>query len=178
LRFGAEDARRFRDGDRALFRRLVDHLSPRLLAVTRSFAIDEDEAHDLLQETWLKAWRRRETFESTGTIQGWLYAVCRSVCLSKSSVRPEAPGAVAADAIAAGDTGSPAAVAERSELRTAIQHALLELPDREREVAQLRLADGFSTRETAEALGIAEGTVKATLHNAIRKLRRSMENWK
>jgi len=67
---------------------------------------------------------------------------------------------------------------ERSELRAAIHLAMMELPDREREVAWFRLVDGLSTRDTAEALGIAPGTVKATFYHAIRKLRSSMEKWK
>jgi RNA polymerase sigma-70 factor, ECF subfamily len=178
LRLGPDDARRFREGDAGVFRRVVDGCSPRLLAVTRSFAADDDEAHDLLQETWRRAWTRRETFRAAGSVQSWLYAVCRSVCLSRHAKRREAIIPAVAVAASAPVSASPEAAAERSELRAALHVALMELPDRERDVAWLRLVDGLSTRETADALGIAEGTVKATLHHSIRKLRSSMEQWK
>lgn len=178
MRLGPDDALRFREGDAGVFRRVVDGCSPRLLAVTRSFATDDDDAHDLLQETWRRAWQRRETFRSTGSIQGWLYAVCRSVCLSHRAKRSRVDVPAAVGALAAPESASPAAAAEQSELRAAIHLALMELPERERDVAWLRLVDGFTIRETAEALSIADGTVKATLHHAIRKLRTSMEQWR
>jgi RNA polymerase sigma factor (sigma-70 family) len=53
----------------------------------------------------------------------------------------------------------------------------MELPDRERDVVILRMLEGRSTREAAEALGCAEGTVKATLSHALKKLHSSMEIW-
>ena len=182
MRLGPDDAIRFRDGDAGVFRRVVDGCSPRLLAVTRTFAVDDDDAHDLLQETWRRAWSRRDTFRSTGSVQGWLYAVCRTVCLSHLSKRNPTivPVSTQSIAFAAADptSTSPEAAAERSELRYAIHVALMELPDRERDVARLRLVDGLSTRETAEELDIAEGTVKATLYHSIRKLRIGMEKWR
>ncbi len=87
------------DGSEHIFRRLVDAYSPRLLAVIRPFAADTDDAHDLLQETWRRAYVKRRTFSGTGSLLGWLYAVCRSVCLSDVRVR---------SARAAGGAMSPA----------------------------------------------------------------------
>ncbi|MFQ5890586.1 MAG: RNA polymerase sigma factor, partial [Gemmatimonadota bacterium] len=71
----------FHSGDGELFRRLVEQHSPRLLAIARSFAADVEEAHDLVQETWRRAFEKRRTYRGSGTLSGWLYAVCRSVCL-------------------------------------------------------------------------------------------------
>ncbi len=72
---------------------------------------------------------------------------------------------------------SPGDEAERAELRASIKWALLELPARQRDVVILRLLQGLSTREVAERLRIAEGTVKATLNHGLKKLRNSMEVW-
>lgn len=66
------ELQRFHAGDEQLFRRLVDELSPRLLAVTRSFSRDLDEAHDLLQETWQRAYTKRGSFRGEGSILAWL----------------------------------------------------------------------------------------------------------
>ena len=65
----------------------------------------------------------------------------------------------------------------RWSLPAAIEATLLELPERERDVVILRMLQEKSTREAARALGCAEGTVKATLHHALAKLRVSMEVW-
>jgi RNA polymerase sigma-70 factor (ECF subfamily) len=60
-------------------------------------------------------------------------------------------------------------------LRAALHTAVMDLPEREREVVLLRLVEGLSTRETALRLRCAEGTVKATLHHATRKLRTQLK---
>lgn len=169
---------RFRDGDESLFRRLVEEHSPRLLAVVRPFAADLDEAHDLLQETWRRVYEKRMGYSGSGTLLGWLYAVCRSVCLAEARKRSSRSEATLEPARLMGSsTAGPDSLAEQAQLQRSIRVALLELPERERDVVILRMLDGVSTRETAERLGCAEGTVKATLHHALKKLKRSMEVW-
>ena len=66
---------------------------------------------------------------------------------------------------------------ERSALRESINRALMEIPERERDVVVLRMLHERSTQETAAAFGCAEGTVKSTLHHALKKLQVSMEVW-
>ncbi len=136
----SHDLSRFRTGEEAVFRRVVEDYSPRLLAFVRPFAADLDDAHDLLQEMWHRAYEKRRSFSGSGSLLGWLYAVCRTVCLA-SAERRTARGGLAA--------GSPLA----------------------------RMLRQRSTRETAEMLGCAEGTVKATLHHALKKLQISTEVW-
>ncbi len=167
-----DELRRFRAGDEALYRRLVAGHSPRLLALARSFARDMDEAHDLLQETWQRIYRKRDRFDGSGTWMGWFYAVCRNVCLARS--RHRRPEERLDEQTAGPARANPATDAERLELRRSIYTAVMELPPRERDVVVLRLVEGRSTRETASELGCAEGTVKAALHHALRKLQGRM----
>ncbi len=58
-----------------------------------------------------------------------------------------------------------------------VRTALMDLSERERDVVVLRMLEQRSTHETADALRCAEGTVKATLHHALKKLQHSMEVW-
>ena len=168
----------FREGDETVFRRLVDAFSPRLLAFTRSYAADLDDAHDLLQEAWKRAYEKRATLSGSGTILGWLYTVCRSVCLSTIRARNSRSRVVLDPEMHMGNPPlGPDASAERGELRRSIYEALSELPQRERDVVILRMLEQRSTRETAEQLGCAVGTVKASLHHALAKLQTSMEAW-
>ena len=66
---------------------------------------------------------------------------------------------------------------ERADLRRTVARALRRLPNRERTVLIFRLIEERSTRETAEALDCAEGTVEATLHHAVRKMQIAMRAW-
>lgn len=173
-----DEVKRFHDGDEAVFRQVVDSYSPRLLAVARPFARDLDEAYDLVQETWQRVYQKRHTYTATGSFLGWLYAVCRTVCLtaagkrsSRNNARVDMPTATPTPSV------DPHTAAENADFRDALNRALLELPERQRQVVILRFLEQLSTRETAKALGCAEGTVKATLSHAVRKLRKVMEVW-
>lgn len=175
-RLRGEQLARFRSGDVRVFRGLVDALSPRLLAIARSFAVDGDDAHDLVQEAWQRAFARREDYTGRGTLVGWILAILRSVCLKAVSSRASAARRPTAASI--GDPApDPLSETEQADLARAVHEALLELPDRERDVVYLRFIAQRSTRETAETLGCAEGTVKATLNHAMKKLQRLMKVW-
>lgn len=165
---------KFWAGDPDTFREMVDRYSPRLLGVTRSFARDLDHAHDLLQDSWVRAYEKRRQFTGAGSLLGWLYAIARSVCLGDAR-RPDRKAPLD-ESLASGDPADREA--EQTELRAALLDAVLELPDRERDIVIHRLIDGDSTRDTAVALGCAEGTVKAGLYHALAKLRPTLEVWR
>ena len=73
----------FRRGDRALYRRLVECHSPRLLAIALAYTRDSDEAHDAVQEVWVRAYQGREQLENAGSFVGWLLTISRNVCHSR-----------------------------------------------------------------------------------------------
>src|SRR5207244_118795 len=73
--------------------------------------------------------------------------------------------------------GRPLADAERSEERDRLRSVLADLPDRQREAIVLRFLEELSVEETAAAMGCAEGTVKATVHQALRSLRQRLKQW-
>jgi RNA polymerase sigma-70 factor (ECF subfamily) len=158
------DVARFRAGDDALFADIVRELSPRLMPLLRRYAGDADP-NDLLQDVWVRAYERRATYDGRGSFLGWLLSVTRSVAVDALRARsrvlegeasPDLPGHHDPDAVF---------------LRTALRDAILDLPERQRDVIVSRLVEGLSTRETAARLECAEGTVKALLHQATRKLR-------
>jgi RNA polymerase sigma-70 factor, ECF subfamily len=158
------DVVRFRAGDDALFADIVSEFSPRLMPLLRRYAGDAD-ANELLQDVWVRVYERRATYDGRGSFLGWLLSVSRSVAMdalrSRSRVRaaevsPDLPGHHDPDA---------------GFLRAALRDAILDLPERQRDVIVSRLVEGWSTRETAARLDCAEGTVKALLHQATRKLR-------
>ncbi len=168
----------FYAGDHALFRRLVEVHTPRLIAFVRPFADGEDDAEDLVQETWQLVYRKREAFRGTGTLLGWIYSIARNVCLgrrrrvvARSAALPDPELHMGARA------ASAELVVEDADFRRDLNSAIMQLPERERDVVILRLVEQRSTRETATTLDCAEGTVKAALHHAVHKLRVTIKEW-
>jgi len=164
----------FRRGDEVYFRKLIEAHSPRLLACARSFLPDVEEARDVVQDVWVRAYERRRSYSEAGSLLAWLLTICRNACLSavrRGAVRERASGTLGVEhAVRPSAAADPSADVQRSEVRTAVYAAVADLPDRQRSVVTLRILEGRSTDQTAETLGIATGTVKATLHNALKNL--------
>ena len=169
----------FRAGDHTLFRRLVDAYSPRLLATALSYLRDSDQAHDAVQDVWLRAYERRRQLECAGSLLGWLMSICRKTCLSEHR-RGEVRGQDLSHVPGATPTATAPAdrTVEALELQRAVAEAIVELGPRQRDVVALRILEGRSTREAAVLLGCAEGTVKASLHQALKKLNPLLRSWR
>ena len=180
----ADELQRFHAGDPALFRALVQELSPRLLALTGAYCEDADQAEDLLQAAWVRAYQRRRSYSGAGSVTAWLATICRNVCLDQlrrrgpHSAGVGSAGSESALARASATEPSPALATERKRMADAVRRAVLSLPTRQRDTVILRMLEGRSVRDTARVLGCAEGTVKAALHHALRKLEPLLQEWK
>lgn len=173
------DLRRFHRGDRALFRSLVEGESPRLLRYATWLCGSEQDAQDLVQETWIAAYKQRETFEGLSPLLSWLTAICRSHFLSTRRTNERRKQLLA--------THSSSYLAERRTLshaaapdplaRRRVAEALGALPERQRDVIILRLVEGLSTKECADRLGVAEGTIKSSLARGLAALRPLLEDF-
>jgi RNA polymerase sigma-70 factor (ECF subfamily) len=159
------DLERLHAGDADLFEDLVRTYSPLLAPHLRRYTSPDSDVDDLLQELWLRAFRKRTTYTGRGSLLGWLLSVGRTVGMAAVSRRHQLP-----DATAPGASERSGAL-ESISLREMLSDAVLALTDRQRDVVLMRLVEGLSTGETAAQLHCAEGTVKATLHQAISKLR-------
>jgi RNA polymerase sigma-70 factor, ECF subfamily len=164
----------FRRGEEVYFRKLIDAYSPRLLACARSFLPDLDEARDVVQDVWVRAYERRRSYSGSGSLLAWLLTICRNASVSairSGTVRERAKGTLGAEReVFPGAGDDPSTQAHRAELRELVYGAVADLPERQRAVVTLRILEGRTTAQAAEALGIAVGTVKATLHQALRNL--------
>ncbi len=129
----------FYSGDASLFRCLVEAHTPRLIAFVRPFADGDDDAEDLVQETWQLVYRKRETFRGTGTLLGWIYSIARNVCLGRRR-RAAARSAALPDPELHMGAGAASAelVVEDAEFRRDLNTAIMQLPDRERDRSEER----------------------------------------
>jgi RNA polymerase sigma-70 factor, ECF subfamily len=168
---------RFREGDPTLFRRLVETESGILLRYAESLCGDPDEAEDLVQDTWIAAYRERMTFQGRSALLSWLLAICRSRFLSARRKTAHRDRILAAQpSFAPGDLALAADAGADPFARRRLAEAIADLPDRQRDVVILRLVDGLSTKECAARLGIPEGTVKSSLSRGLDSLKPLLED--
>ncbi|MFI0350563.1 sigma-70 family RNA polymerase sigma factor [Actinomadura sp. 9N407] len=171
------------------FDRRIEPFRTELLAYCYRMLGSAHDAEDLVQDTYLRAWRARERYDATrSSLRTWLYRIATNVCLTALEVRGRRPlpsGLVAAsdplgpfvqrehaawlqplpDSLL--DAGDPAgAVIDRSSLRLAFAAALQHLSARQRGALVLRDVLGFSAAETAEILGATVVSVNSSLQRA------------
>jgi RNA polymerase sigma-70 factor (ECF subfamily) len=133
------------------------------------------DADDAVQETMVRAWTRRETFEGRSSVHSWLYRIATNVCLDmlRSQRRRAVPTDLDLDAVepATDDRRLPAVdpaevAAAREAVRCALVAALRELPPRQRSVLILREVLRWSAPEVADLLGTSVASVNSALQRA------------
>jgi RNA polymerase sigma-70 factor (ECF subfamily) len=170
-------ARAFLGGDDAAFGEIVRSHQQEVLAVVRRYAASPDDARDLAQRAFLRAFeaaRRSLRFRRGEPIplRAWLLRV--AVNLGKNHARdfrrwPRAPVQAVDGEVSIPPVGSDAL--EREERARAVRAAVLELSRRQREVLALRVDAELSFRDIGEVLGITENNAKVHFHHAAKRLR-------
>jgi RNA polymerase sigma-70 factor (ECF subfamily) len=173
------------------FARLTHPYRPELLAYCYRMLGSVHDAEDLVQETYLRAWRSYEAFEGRASLRTWLYRIATNVCLTALEHRkrrplpsglggpadaPEGPLAPPPEVIwlqpfpdrlvHPGSDDPATIVAARASLRLALIAALQYLPPRQRAVLILRDVLALHAAEVAELLGISVPAVKSVLQRA------------
>jgi RNA polymerase sigma-70 factor (ECF subfamily) len=177
------------------FIRLTDRFRNELLAHCYRMVGSTEEAEDLVQETYLRAWRSYDGFEGRSSVRTWLYRIATNVCLTAIERRDRrplpsglgAPGVplVAApaapwlqtfpDLLLAREQEDPAAVAvSRAGIRLALVAALQYLSARQRAVLILRDVLGWPAAEVADLLGTTTTAVNSGLRRARAQLRQAL----
>jgi RNA polymerase sigma-70 factor, ECF subfamily len=169
-------------GDMAAFEELVMRNADRLFASLRHFGLDDAEAHEVAQETFLRAWRALPRFERRSRFFTWLYRIGFNEAQRRLARRPAAGLSLSStdegplEEQADGRPG-PAEQAENEELRRALERALRELPLELRVPVVLRDIEGLTTREAASMLGLGEPAFKSRLHRGRMALRGLLTPW-
>lgn len=145
------------------------------------------EAEEVMQETFISAFRALDRFEGRSQLGTWLYRIAYNAALMR--LRKREPVTTSIDEPVFNDEGedmprqlvdwglAPDQLVLNSELRTALNRAVETLPESLRSVFVLRDIEGLSTSETAETLGITETNVKVRLHRARLALREQLTKY-
>jgi RNA polymerase sigma-70 factor (ECF subfamily) len=162
-----------RDGDRDAFDELVKVTYLETYTLAFRLTGDEEDARDVVQESYLRAFRGLKRFRGDAQFSTWMYRItanCASTHLGKRSRHrhDELTDDIAVDEHVA---ANPEARADAVAVRNRLQEALLELPPRLRAVVVLRDIYDLPHETIAAELGISESAAKVRLHRARRKLR-------
>lgn len=150
-----------------------------------SLTRDSDEADDLVQETFLKAYRSWHRFEPGTNCRSWLFTICKNTFrrrFKREKMRPDVESEALGD-----DDALPVVMShvnatrlglgdlfDRLDVRPVLERAMDELPELFREIVALVDLEGFSYHEAAEILEIPVGTVRSRLFRARRRLQESL----
>jgi RNA polymerase sigma-70 factor (ECF subfamily) len=167
--------------DAAVFTRIFDQHRHAVHAYFLGRVADPELARDLLQETFLRAWRRlQELAPLPGDRQrAWLFTVARNLAID--SYRAGAARRAAEEALrrqaATGETtvAGPHAHAELGERLALLDAAIRELPEDQRVILSMATAGGLTSRQIGEALGEPAGTVRYRLSQARRQLAAALD---
>lgn len=164
--------RRARAGQRQALAELIRGLQDSWYRFCVSMLGDVHAATDAVQETAMRFCQRLPTYKGQSHVRTWSLGIALNVCREMQRARSNSPGPLGeqADAAATGDP-SPEAIAVAGEQHRRVRALLEHLAPRQREAVVLRYFEQLSVEQTADAMGCAPGTVKATVSQAIERLR-------
>ena len=164
---------RARNGDLAAFETIYRTHAGRLYSVAYRMLGNATDAEDMLQDVFLSAHRKLDSFRGESALGTWLYRLATNLCLDHLRSRAARAGQMTSaldDEPALADSGSRK-LAERTVTKMDLERAVAQLPEGCRTAFVLHDVEGLEHREVAEVLGIAEGTSKSQVHKARLRLR-------
>jgi len=158
------------EGRQKVFPMIVDQYSQSLYWKIRSIVLTHEDADDVLQNTFLKAWKSLPTFQGKAKLSTWLYRIAinesldflrrqKTAALSSADADLSVANRLLADDYFDGDKS-----------QAVLQEAIATLPDVQRTVFTLRYYDEMKYSEISEILGTSEGSLKASYHIAVQTI--------
>jgi RNA polymerase sigma-70 factor, ECF subfamily len=182
----ATDIARARRGDRDAFQVLVERHSRAVFRLAWRMTGNQIDAEDMVQETFLRAWKQMSRFDGRASLGTWLHRICANCSLDHIRARKRKQETTAAPAESGEETMDPLAsvphrgpsperLAQSSEITAMLLPALAELSEMERTAFVMRHYEGLPIEEIARALGVEAGAAKHSVFRAVQKLRRALE---
>lgn len=163
-------------GDDDAFAEIVAAFSERLYALAVGVLRNGTAAEDVVQESFIKAYRNLSKFRRESSIYTWLYRITVNTAHNyiRKNVRDGSVDMEEVALVIADPSPNPVQTAAGNELADAVNEVVKTLPERQREVFELHFFEHLTHREIGEALGITEGAVKANYFHAIKKMQKAL----
>lgn len=167
--------KRVQNGDKQVFNLLVQKYQYRIKYLVGRFVKDSTEQEDIVQESFIKAYRAISQFRGDSAFYTWLYRIAVNTSknyLVASGRRPPAQDVIADEMINTKgaeklvESNSPEEILQNDELVAAIKHSIRNLPEELKEAIQLREFDGLSYEDIATVMNCPIGTVRSRIFRA------------
>jgi RNA polymerase sigma factor (sigma-70 family) len=153
------------------FRLVVEKYSSRLYWHIRRLVILHEDADDVLQNTFINAWKSIGNFRNESSLYTWLYTIATNESLALINKRKK-NAAISIDDLGSHFTNSLEGSTwfDGDEAQVKLQNAILQLPDKQRIVFNLKYYDEMPYEEMSRVLNTSEGALKASYHHAVKKI--------
>lgn len=161
-----------REGDTEAFAGIVERHRRAVYQVCYRFVNNHEDASDLAQETFVRAWKGLPNFKGEAALSTWLYRIAVNVSLNTVSARRLPTEPLASDRFVDRTADVPGDSLRREEREQAVRRAIAELPEKQRATLILRAYHDMSHQEIADVLGSSVGAVKANFFHALANLKK------
>jgi len=153
------------------FLMLVNKYQHSLYRQIRRMVPTHEDADDVLQEVFLKVWRHIQGFERRSALSTWLYRIAANEALNFLDRQTRQPLAMVVN-VAEDNGKEPVASLPTTgeQIEKLLAEAYRTLPDKQRQVFELRYFEALSYRKMADLLQTSEGSLKASYHHAVKKI--------
>jgi RNA polymerase sigma factor (sigma-70 family) len=153
------------------FRLVVEKYSSRLYWHIRRLVILHEDADDALQNTFINAWKSIGNFRSESSLYTWLYTIATNEALTLINKRKR-NASVSLDDLGShfANSREGSTYFDGDEAQMKLQDALLQLPEKQRIVFNLKYYDDMTYRDMSQVLKTSEGALKASYHHAVKKI--------
>ncbi len=162
------------NGQRDAFDVIVARHRRAVYQVCYRFVNNHEDAADLSQEIFVRAWRALHTFKGQSALSTWLYRIAVNACLNRVSTRQPETEPLDHDRFEDTRTEDPTAALMRGQRAAAVRRAIAALPDKQRATLILRAYHDLTHQQIAEILGSSVGAVKANFFHALGNLRKML----
>lgn len=163
-------------GDSEAFDALVTRHRRAVYQVCYRFVHHHDDAADLTQDTFVRAWRALAAFRNQARFSTWLYRIAVNVSLNRVSSKPPRTEVADFDSMADARAAAPGAALVAEQQRLMVRRAVQSLPPRQRTALVLRTYHELSHQQVADIVGTSVGAVKANVFHALANLRKRLED--
>jgi RNA polymerase sigma-70 factor (ECF subfamily) len=180
--------RRAQAGDLAAYDQLVQQFQERIYGLCYHMTSHHEDAHDLAQDTFVKAWQALKSFKGDSSFYTWIYRIAVNTCLNHLKLRRNRTPHLSLndldvqpendpDLVALVSDKTPRREANLAELQRRLNEAILKLSEDHRAVVTLHDIQGLPHDQIAKILGVNPGTVRSRLFYAHQQLQGWLADW-
>lgn len=158
------------------FRLLVDKYKEKLYWHIRKIVLNHEDSDDILQNVFVKVWQGLKEFRYEAKLYTWMYRIATNEALNfLNEKKRKVHGNVDEITMMLENTLESDVYFSGDKIQKELQRAVLSLSERQRLIFNMKYFDDMTYEDMAEILDVAVGTLKATYHNAVRKIEESLK---